>query len=290
MAAAPNVIAIHDDDIIDKASLGRIVFWSLAGYVVLDSLTAALLAEGSTAIPPEEVTAKVALHRAVETVAGTLKGHEALMRKRGDWAIVRKPTEKMADGGGKEIAYPIVATAKIDNGALVVETTEGPDLRAQLEATFAASKQVLAPADIGHWLCAKLRALDAVSLRDSGGFYFLPADRCEKWDKLVAGVRKASSHALHAIPAMRTQDAVDAILAAVTTETLAECEAIAKDIAVSGLGKRALETREASLAGSLEKLGRYESLLGARLDGLRDAIDKATASVAVAKMALAAED
>ena len=89
---------------------------------------------------------------------------------------------------------------------------------------------------------------------------------------------------------MRTRDAVDAILAAITAETRSECDKMAAEIATAGLGKRALETREEATAGLLGRLERYEGLLGTRLDELRAAIDETRNAVAMAKMSLGADE
>lgn len=307
-----NLITIDDKEI-DARSVGRIVMWQLSSATVgLDALMAALTDAGSEAKPPTPVSAKVALHRAVEAVADTLGGCEALLltakqiaeddparkkgyqRKRGDWAVVRK--QKVAEDSTAAI-YPIVATARLAAGDRIeVDTTPdavvqtGAEIREMLEGAFDAAGKVLAPPDVGSWLCDKLRALDAVPLKQNGGVYFIPKDRVAKWDRLVAALTKASTHRVHGIPAMRTQDAVDAILAAITAETRAECERMTKEIAEAGLGARALETREKETDSLLGRLERYEGLLGGRLDELRAAIEETRTAVATARMTLATEE
>jgi hypothetical protein len=301
-----NVIAIDDKEI-NARSVGRLVLWSLTGGdVSLAALVAALDAEGSKANPPPPVTAKVALHRAIDVVAKEL-GCEAMLltakqvetdeagkpkgyqRKRGDWAIVRAPKQRTGETG-EEVAYPIVASARIEGDAISVSAGTAFEVEERLRQTFGAARAVLAPADIGHWLCDKLRALDAVPVKENGGVYFLPKGNVERWEKLVAALGKASGHKVFAIPSMRTQDAVEAILAAITAETRGECEKMAEEIATAGLGKRALETRETATGELLGRLERYEGLLGARLDDLRAAIEETRSAVTVAKMALGSDD
>ena len=75
----PHDIIGIDDKEINARAVGRLVLWSLTGGdVSLTGLVAALEAEGSKAEPPPPVTAKVALHRAIEAVARDL-GCEAML-------------------------------------------------------------------------------------------------------------------------------------------------------------------------------------------------------------------
>ena len=303
----PHDIIGIDDKEINARAVGRLVLWSLTGGdVSLTGLVAALEAEGSKAEPPPPVTAKVALHRAIEAVARDL-GCEAMLltakqieavegekpkgyqRKRGDWAIVRAPKQRTGEAG-EEVAYPIVASARVEGDTISVSAGTSADTEEKLRTAFLASRAVLAPPDVGHWLCEKLRALAAVPLKESGGVYFLPRDGVDRWEKLVAALSKVSGHKVFAIPSMRTRDAVDAILAAITAETRSECDKMAAEIATAGLGKRALETREEATAGLLGRLERYEGLLGTRLDELRAAIDETRNAVAMAKMSLGADE
>lgn len=294
---ANGIITIAPGEI-DKSAVGRVVFWSAGGDVALPALVAALASAGSKAIPPEPVSPKVALHRAVEAVADQV-GCDALLleappaddpkkqRKRGDWAIVRKPTQRTG-ATGDEVAYPIVASARV-NGTILHVDAPSPFAGVELlHTTYEAARNVLASNDVGTWLCAKLRALDALPLKPNGGVYFVPKDRVPQWDLLVSALAKVSTCTVHGIPAMRTQDAVDAILAAITAETRSECTKLAEDIA--SIGGRALETREGETNKLLSRLERYEGLLGTRLDDLRAAIDETRSAVATARMALSADE
>ena len=132
-----DIIGIDDKEINARAE-GRLDLWSLTGGdVSLTGLVAALEAEGSKAEPPPPVTAKVALHRAIEAVARDL-GCEAMLlltakqieavegekpkgyqRKRGDWAIVRAPKQRTGEAG-EEVAYPIVASARVEGDTISV--------------------------------------------------------------------------------------------------------------------------------------------------------------------------
>lgn len=272
-------------------TLGGIVWWSLGGNVSLPGLVAALAQVGSSAKPPEEPSAIAAVHRAAETVARQVKGR-ALQLSRGHWAVVDRAADEETEGQARKVSFDLLATVAVERPAadapytLVVD--EGP-LAADLCATYAMALTVLAPADMGDWLCDKLTALGAVPLRDRGGVYFVPADCTPKFRKVAAALKLCSKHAVHVVPAMKATDAVEAILSAVEADTRASCDEIAAEMASGKLGKRALEAREEKTVALAARAARYEQILGVSLAGLKASIDEATQAVAVATLMLCQE-
>jgi hypothetical protein len=270
------IIAIHDDTL-DANSVGRIVFWTMSGSVRHERLVDALSEAGSAFKAPEEPSNVVALHRAVNEVA-RVSGGEAHQRKRGSWAIVGKVREETG-----ELRYPIHVTASIEGDTVVTDSQ-------QVRDAFDVARYQIAPQDISNWLCRCLDKLGAVSLRDSGGFYFVPNDKTADWAKVTTALKSASSHTIHSVPAMRSAEAVDAILGAITSATQAACDKISTDLQGDGLGRRALETRQRETAEILERVSRYEELLGLKLDALREATANVRAGVATAMLALAGDE
>jgi len=289
LSTGGTVIAIDPQNEIDKRACGRIVMWSNQGDVTSSALAAALIAATSHALPPEEPSALVALHRAVDAVAKTLGHLDVHHKARGSWAIVSKPTEVEVDGK-KTLQYPIACEAKVERDKAGVETLtiEGQGAE-QIRAAYEVARHTLAPSDIGTWLCDKLTALKAVALRDRGGVYFLPQFSVDKWNKIVKALQACSKHRVHVIPAMRSSDAAEAILASLTDATRQACNKIADDIADGDMGERALANREKETASLLERVAAYEGLLGGKLDELRAVIDETRAAVATAALATAGQ-
>jgi hypothetical protein len=279
------IVAIDVKDELASRACGRITMWSLQGDVTRDALAKALEAAGSAAIPPDEPSDLVALHRAVEEVARAL-GHLDYHRvARGEWAIVGMPHEATSPNGGKQLVYGIECRAKLvrENDTERLEIAgRGED---QIRAAFEVAKGILAPSDIGTWLCEKLSKLDAVPMRDRGGVYFVPQPLVHKWEHIIAALKACSKHHIHTIPAMRTADAIDAVLAAVTSDTQAACEKIAEEINDNKVGPRALENRRKLTAELLERVQRYEALVGRKLEDLRNVIGETEAAVATAALA-----
>jgi hypothetical protein len=294
--ATSNVIAIHkDDETLLKHAAGRIVFWTNSGDVTVDAFSKALIEAGSFAVAPDAPSALVALHRAVENVAKTLGHLDVHHKGRGEWAIVSNPREVDDLQTGKALVYAVRVSAKVvytgddKNRVASIEVSEGEGAQLIRDA-FDAAKGLLAPSDIGSWLCEKLTKLDAVPLRGSGGVYFLPHPSVVKCEKITSAIKASTRHTVSAIPAMRTADAIDAILQAVTADTQATCDKIAADVADGSLGAKALASREKVAAELLERSERYEGILGKRLDALRDAIGLTRAAVATALLAAASAE
>jgi hypothetical protein len=283
-----SVIAVDAASEMDKRACGRIVMWTMNGDVTVDALTRALASVESKALAPEPPSALVALHRAVDAVAKALGRLEVHHVSRGEWAIVGKPTEQ--DGVQRQLVYPIDCTAKLvregDTERLEI-SGKGED---QIRAAYEVAKGVLASSDIGTWLCEKLTKLGAVALRDRGGVYFIPRPQVWKWDLIVKALRACSKHTVHGIPAMRSQDAIDAILSALAADTRTECDKIAADIGDGTLGAKALANREKTTGELLGRLDAYNEILGGRLDELRAAIEETRAAVATAALAAGSEE
>lgn len=276
--AMPNLITIDESDFAKNAA-GLTVFWTLSGDVTLDALTAALVAVGSTATPPEEPSAIVALHRACDVV-GKLFKLKVMPVRRGEYVLTSPPVVTADAMGSKTLMHAVHVTAKIEGG---VPTIEGEGAE-QIRAAFIAARAVLAPSDVGTWLCDKLRALKAIPLRDRGGVYFVPADLRVKWQKVAAALVSCSSHKIHTLPTMKSADAIDAILAALTTDTKSAVDGIDEEIRGAALGTRALKHREELARTLRDRVAHYETLLGLRLTELRATLDDVDGAIAAAVM------
>ena len=149
-------------------------------------------------------------------------------------------------------------------------------------AGFSAQQGLFAPEDITGWLVKLAYAKGAVTLRDSGGVYFIPRPAMEFWNKAADAIQSASAHKVFRIPAMRNDEAVAAIIDAVTQEAEQEAQKINDEI-MAGLGDRAIETRKDRIAALLTKVGSYEELVGQKMK-ISERLESLQASVATAKL------
>lgn len=154
----------------------------------------------------------------------------------------------------------------------------------RIEGAFQIQSGTFAPEDITTWLVKLAEKKNAVTLRDTGGVYFIPRDAMDFWNKAAEAIETASdkTHRVFRIPAVRNSEAAEAIIDAVTAEAEAMARKIDEEVS-SGLGDRALETRKGYIATMLAKVTSYEALVGQQLK-IRERLETLQSSVAMANL------
>ena len=254
---------------------GAMVWWELSGDVDAQRLRTAWNAAGlDPELVPDDPAPKTALKRAVDTLAEKRK----LVRPvQNGYSLVEELE------CGDKLAYSQQVTATIDSvGVLKVEPAKGT-LADLIRASYQAHLEQFVPSDISVLLVDLCDSLLAVALRARGGFYFLPPDSVGKFQAAVCVLRSVSSHLCYEIPALKTESAVQAILAAVEREASAEIEEFEAILTNVEAGPRALKTKARKCSGVAEKVAAYEKLLGLslvelqdRLSGLRSRLTEAS--------------
>lgn len=271
-----NVVAVSGD----VAEAGAIVYWTLSGPVeygkLVEAWTAAGFAAGDVVEPPNPQTACLrALNE--ERSERSRRLRRPLEGRRGH-ALVDESAQD------RELEYEVRCRADVDAlGRIRVETADA-ELQARVEAAYRRHLfSELSTCDVSGWLAGKLLArVDAVALRPTGGFYFVPREGVATWRALIGVIKACSNHAFYEVPAMHTEEAIDAILAAVTAEARSEADGMWEELASGKLGERALEARAERAARCREKVERYERLLGIGIGGLCEQLTKLRADFCAA--------
>jgi hypothetical protein len=275
-----------------EATAGAISYWRLSGSLALSRLEVAWKAAGlDLALLPSSPEPEVALRRAV----AAQQARRRLVRplaKRGAWVI----KDEAVASDGTDTTYETVARVFFDGGVTFparIERVEAPDVvfdtvAEGIRAAYYQHRSELQPEDVSVWLVKLAKGQSAVSLRDAGGIYFVPRPAVEFW-RQVAGALQAAAEGHHVfrIPALRNDEAIDAILDAITVEAEAEAAAIEADLTAEGdqaLGERALATRTKRCAQVLAKVSSYEGLLGVKLETIRERVERLQADVSAASL------
>jgi hypothetical protein len=271
-----NVVAV-----LDEKAAGAIIWWRLTGDTNIDDLKRAWDAAGLAAkLHPSETSTAVAMQRAVAEQAGKRRLARPLAGHKG-WAIVdEKPTTD------DKLDYETVATIKLqgDKTTMLIEGCADQNLAAQLSTWFDYYAKRLTISDVSSWLTSLTKEVKAVSLRDTGGVYFVPRDQVATFRSMVTVIRAVSSHEIYEVPAMRSDEAVEAILASVLREAQQEVAAMETDLDTGDLKGRALKTREARCEAVTEKIESYEALLGKSMETMRDRVTSLKAAIVEAEM------
>ncbi|MHA1573353.1 MAG: DUF6744 family protein [Alphaproteobacteria bacterium] len=273
----------------DAEQAGAIVYWRLSGAVDAVRLTESWSEAGlAEAMLPETPTPEAALRRAVYEQ----KSRRRLVRKLPNgkgWAIVDERVE------GDDLKYDTgirVFLNKIGQAAFAFD--ENNEERAAIvcgQIAFAFNKHLdeFTATDISSWLVRFASKCGAVSLRERGGIYFVPRTTIEHWRLAVNAIKLASDHHCYEIPALKSSDAVDAILDAVVREAQAATDEMQEEMSKGDLQSRALINRSDRCDQVLAKLKQYEDLLGANLGEIAERVDDLKADITIATLANSGE-
>jgi len=257
---------------------GAVIWWHLSGCVSLHSLSQAWKDRGwSPDDLPEVPSPKTALRRALRAQESKTR---FVRQVEGGWALV----EQRQVPDSSDPAFVILLLAGLgedDRPAFARGDETGPELEAAVGAAFDLARIELEPADVSSWMVWYGLKLSAVPLRDTGGLYFIPAQTLAQWHELATVVREVSRHTLCEIPAMRSDEAVSAILDAVQREAQAEAEAMEAELA-KGIGERAINTRLERTEAVEKKISLYEDLLGSKLETLRSRLSVLRSNLSLA--------
>lgn len=271
---------------------GAITYWRLSGSVDLGELRQAWIGVG---LPFKDLPAapdpETALGRAVREVQRKRRLVRPLAR-RGAWVV------KDEDVVGNDTVYTTVCHVRYVKGAIEpveisrgdasVDYTAFAALRNAIRVSYHRHRAELQPEDISGWLVRLAGAQQATSLRDSGGVYFVPRSAMAFWRRATAVIETAQkSHRVFKIPALRNDEAIEAIMDSILAEAQKAAEVLEQELVAEGddkLGQRALRGRAKKCEALLAKIGSYEDLLEVRMDSIKGRIEDLQSSVAAAAL------
>jgi hypothetical protein len=252
---------------------GGIVYWSLGGSVDVGALKQEFENVGlDPSLLPVVPTESVALKRAVQARSE----HRLLARpvNRGKtWLLVKESPN------GSDADYAIETKASLESGQLVVSSNNG--VGDEIRSAFDHALSHYDPSDIASWLVRIAYNCKAVALRPRGGVYFVPRENIDTFNKFISvlSASVAPECSVYRIPALQSDEAVQAILAAIEEEATAAIAEIEADVA-NCVQNRVKESRRLLCAQLVEKVKYYEDLLSANLDSLRTRIEDLNISLA----------
>ena len=271
-----NIIAVEGNT--DQA--GAVVYWSLSGEIEFEQFRAlwdaANLAEE---LLPETPSPETALRRAMKEQQ---KPRRLVRPLKKGWAIMAE------DAANEELEYTQLLRASINKiGHLVVENVvEGEKgIADAIAATFTTQQDTLSQSDISSWLARMVRKCQAVALRERGGIYFIPFSALGHWRAMTEVLSDASGHTCFEIPALKTEQAIDAILASLVREAQDAVSEMETELMEGDMQKRALRTREDRCSAMMAKLGSYETLLGRNMDAMSKKVEDLKISIGAAMLA-----
>lgn len=285
----PNIIAVPDAD-----TAGAIMWWRLSGDTDGTRLASNWASAGlPSELLPKPPTPTTALNRAVNEQREARRLARPLEGRHG-WALVDE------DARGENLDYHVLLKVAV-NALGRLEFFDMPKdpthalwserVKTEIESAYNRHLDTLSHSDISSWIVSLAGDCNAVVLRDTGGIYFVPRPSMERWQGMVDVIRASSSHTIFEVPALRSDEAVAAIIDAIAREAQSEAEAMETEMADEGnLGSRALRGRVARVENVRAKVEAYERLLGRKLENLHLRLDALKANLAAAALAAMAAD
>jgi hypothetical protein len=271
---------------------GMTTWWSLEGTVDMTKLAKAWEAEG---LDPEQLPSLPPAQRTLYRAMKKFQAKRLLCRPlRGEkgYALVDETAQENDLDYAVGLRAFIEQTGTTEDGKKTFHARFEPadhKLAAAVHATFLTLSNVIPAPDFGAWLSETVRSCDAVTLRESGGIYFVPRHALGKWRAVCRAIRAATNHTVSGMPAMPADETVLAIIDAVTNEAERAAAEIDEDVE-KGVGKRALETRVTNVSKVEAKLARYEEIVGQRLEAVRARLDGVRAALSTAIMTASKEE
>ena len=262
---------------------GTIVFWSLTGGTNLSTLRERMEEVGLPDIVPEEIEDAPALRRALGSIYSGRRIHiEPMEGIRGMYSVVD------VDASGILPEYTPFLRTGVIAGELEFRPEEFEDAD-RIHAAFQQEKENVPAAKLGQMLVRLSEKCRGVSLRPSGGFYWIPNEHAETWENAATAIRSANpACSLFRVRTTTDTSTVDAVCESVVLQVTKELEKMQEEIEDGVLGKRALGSREARAIQLDEMLDEYESILGKTLTSLREQADDVGATAALALLTVGA--
>lgn len=275
--SVPDTLELGIIAVTDAEMAGAIVWWKLQGALPIERLEEAWDAAGldSKLLPPNPRPSDC-LVRALREHQSSRQLARPLGRSKG-WVLVSE------ESSGDDLDYTTLVRARLDedkNLVVDVEHPAGQEAANAMQMAFARYRGLLVTTDVSAWISHTLvPAARAVRLRKSGGIYFVPLDHVDAFRSWVGALRSASDHVVYEVPALKSDEAVEAILAALVAEADQELTAMEGELDTTEMGKRALKVRERRCDRMREKVETYEALLGQRMGDLQGRLEGLRASL-----------
>lgn len=270
-----NIMAVMDGP---AAGMGAMVWWTLAGDVDPARLHAAWESEGlDTDLLPSAPLPAVALGRACRQLTEQRRLVRPLEKRKG-YSIV---AEKAA---GQTLEYSQQCNVSVTPlGGLQIEPPTH-ELAQTIRDEYARALDTLNTDDISELLRCCVASIHAVSLRNTGGIYFVPPSRVQEWGKISKAFRAASNVLCWEVPAMKSDGAVEAITNAVKDEATNVTRDLEQVLDEGTAGERALKSRIRECEATEQKISEYEAFLGQKMEAVTAALQALRARLTEAAM------
>ncbi len=276
MSTAP-VIALSES----VPEAGAVVYWSLAGSPPLAAVRGALQGIVSEDSLPGEPSLSVALHQ-----AACRTFPDCLVRplSKGGLAIVQE-WETQEGSLQHRVLWHVQSQRDYVTPQAGQEQQEHETAAWNLGHAMGEAMATCPAAHLGDWLVRQVKAWGGVGLRDRGSVYFLPPGAMPAFRAVRDALARVSGadYRFSVIPAVRGDEAVQAVLRAVLAEAEQEAASMELDLC-EAMGKKAIDNRMARCEQVEAKVASYEKLLEQAMPNIKERLDGLRCQLTLALM------
>lgn len=169
--------------------------------------------------------------------------------------------------------YVVDFAAKVVDGQVVV--SRGYATQAKIQQAYEVYRATLGGSAIGGALIEIVKKLGGVTLRDSGGIYWLPDVCLEKWEQVIGAFEAAGDNQVYLVRTIMDAKTVKAVGAAISDEITKASAELIEEITGGKCGEQAIENRLVRAKQLRGRVNEYEIILGSTLKQLHDCISVA---------------
>lgn len=169
--------------------------------------------------------------------------------------------------------------ARVHEGQVII--SYGYANQAKIQAAYEVYRATLGGTAIGGALVEIVKAMQGVSLKDSGGVYWLPPDKCERWEEIIRAFESAGDNKVYIMRTVMDLQTVRAVSDNIADEVLKANKDLQDEICSGKLGEQAVLNRLEKARALHQRVRSYEEILGKTMVSLHEAIivaDTASAS------------
>lgn len=255
---------------------GAIVFWSFGAASHLNRLQDCLECHGFTKHCPERMTDGAALKAAL---AEEFPAHKVFPIVKDDNAF---EVVRIREDDGQKNRYEHVLSASVT--LRKVETSGDVDEQnSRIQSSFDSLVSMVPVSQLTRCMVSIVSELGGMSMKPSGGVYWLPEQNWDRWVALVDDVTDCGSkNRFDACRVVLDSNCIEAVRQALTNEIEREAKAIHETITDPESGTRAAKTARKRAESLRDKILSYEDSFGLVLSELHTAMDNATTIEATA--------
>lgn len=179
------------------------------------------------------------------------------------------------------------AVAVDEHGVITIRRGYSYYLQTEIEEEYRRQSSLIKGAQVASALVACMKELNAVTLRPSGGVYWLPESSLRLWGQLsrvVEGASVGGKNSIYKITHAFDHDSMRAVRDAIMNEARKEASEIMEEVDSGTLGERALKSKAEQADTLKSKIEIYEQILGESLDIAKDIATQAELAASGAKI------